>query len=163
MRTSFVIAKHYSIQAARSVPRFQALLICAAWIATPLAARAQAPIAVGTLGVRLEKVVEGLNGELVGNTANVRTQMIPIDMAPIGDGRQLVLTLTGHVRLLQSDGTLAAGAYLDTFNSNSPPPIPTSGGEITDFRQIGNTSIAVHPGFLRALEPWVWQVLRVDQ
>ena len=98
--------------------------------------------------MRLEKVVDGLNGELAGNTENVRTQMIPIDMSPVGDGRQLVLTLTGHVRLLQADGTLAPGAYLDTFNQNSPPPIPTSGGEITDFRQIGNTSIAAHPGFL---------------
>ncbi len=110
--------------------------------------QAQALIPEGPLGVRLEKVVEGLNGELTGNTENTRTQMIPIDMTPLGDGRQLILTLTGHVRLLKSDGTLAPGAFLDTYNSNSPPFIPTSGGEITDFRQIGNTSIAAHPGFL---------------
>jgi glucose/arabinose dehydrogenase len=79
---------------------------------------------------------------------NNRQQFIPIDMAPMGDGRQLVLTLGGHIRLLQADGTLAPGAYLDTYNSNSPPPIPTGGGEITDIRQIGNTSIATHPGIL---------------
>jgi glucose/arabinose dehydrogenase len=108
---------------------------------------AQAPIPVGSLAARLEPLVDGLNGVLAGNTANERQQFIPIDMAPMGDGRQLILTLGGHVRLLQADGTLAAGAYLDTYNANSPPIIPTGGGEITDIRQIGNTSIATHPGF----------------
>jgi glucose/arabinose dehydrogenase len=98
--------------------------------------------------VRFEVVTEGLNGPLVGNVVNQRAQMIPIDMSPLGDGRQLVITLSGHIRLLQADGSLAPGAYLDTYNSNSPPVIGTTGGEITDFRQIGNTSIAVHPGFL---------------
>ena len=126
---------------------FRVVLACVgvAWGAT---GEAQPLIAEGLLGVRLEKVVEGLNGELTGNTENTRTQMIPIDMTSLGDGRQLVLTLTGHVRMLGADGTLLPGAYLDTYNENSPPFIPTSGGEITDFRQIGNTSIAAHPGFL---------------
>lgn len=104
-------------------------------------------VPIGIQGVRLEVVTEGLNGSLTGNVVNTRAQMIPIDMTPLGDGRQLVLTLSGHVRLLGADGTLAPGAYLDTYNSNSPPIIGTSGGEITDFRQIGNTSIAAHPGF----------------
>lgn len=123
------------------------LLVCLG-VAPQQTSQAQPLIGLGELGVRLEPVTGGLNAELTGNTANVRTQMIPVDMTPMGDGRQLVLTLTGHVRLLQADGTLASGAYLDTYNSNSPPPIATSGGEVTDFRQIGNTSIATHPGFL---------------
>jgi glucose/arabinose dehydrogenase len=112
---------------------------------------AQALVPVGSQAVRLEKVTEGLNGVLTGNTQNSREQMIPVDMTPLGDGRQLIVTLTGHVRLLESSGTLAPGAYLDTYSSNSPPPIATSGGEITDFRQIGNTSITTHPGFLDPL------------
>lgn len=123
------------------------LLVCLGG-ASQQTSQAQPLIGLGELGVRLEPVTGGLNAELTGNTANVRAQMIPVDMTPMGDGRQLVLTLTGHVRLLQADGTLASGAYLDTYNSNSPPPIATSGGEVTDFRQIGNTSIATHPGFL---------------
>lgn len=103
---------------------------------------AHAAIGLGDRVVRIEPLAEGLNGVLTGNVENERKQMIPVDMTPLGDGRQLVLTLTGHVRLLQADGTLAAGAYLDTYNSNSPPATGT------DFRQIGNTSIAAHPGYL---------------
>lgn len=95
----------------------------------------------GNVIVRLEKLVEGLNGDLTGNTANTRPQYIPIDMTPLGDGRQLILTLSGHVRLLQADGTLASGAYLDTTNSRTPSP------NAQDFTQIGATSIAAHPGF----------------
>src|SRR5690606_10278917 len=111
------------------------------WGASSQIVQAQSLIPGGPIGVRLEKVVDGLNGELSGNTVNTRTQMIPIDMTPLGDGRQLILTLTGHVRMLNADGSLQSGAYFDTYNSNSPPFVPTSGGEITDFRQIGNTSI----------------------
>ena len=106
------------------------------------------PVPYGPLTARLQPLVEGLNGVLTGNTVNARSQMIPIDMTPLGDGRQLVLTLSGHVRLLKQDGTLSPGAYLDTYNANSPPIVGTTGGEVTDFRQIGNTSIAAHPGFL---------------
>jgi glucose/arabinose dehydrogenase len=112
-----------------------------------------APVPFGPLTVRLQPQAEGLNGVLTGNTVNTRTQMIPIDMTLLGDGRQLVLTLSGHVRMLKADGTLAAGAYLDTYNSNSPPIIGTTGGEVTDFRQIGNTSIEAHPGFSNPLSP----------
>ena len=104
---------------------------------------AQSPIPVGPIRVGLEPVVAGLNGNLTGNTANTRKQFIPIDMSPLGDGRQIILTLGGHVRLLQADGTLAAGAYLDTFNGVSSP-LP---GDL-NFRDIGNTGIAAHPGFL---------------
>lgn len=103
---------------------------------------AQAPVPTGTVAVRLEPVVTGLNGVLTGNVANERKQFIPIDMTPLGDGRQLVFTLGGHVRLLQSDGTLAPGAYLDTFNPGASP-LP---GDL-NFRDIGNTAIAAHPGF----------------
>jgi hypothetical protein len=109
---------------------------------------AQALIPLGTRAVRIQPVTEGLNGVLTGNTVNVRTQMIPVDMTPLGDGRQLVMTLSGHIRLLQSNGALTPGAYLDTYNSNSPPIAGTTNNEITDYRQIGNTSIAAHPGFL---------------
>lgn len=108
----------------------------------------QSTIPTGTFVARLEPVTGGLNGVLTDNTNIGRQQLIPIDMTPLGDGRQLIMTLAGHVRLLFSDGTLSAGAYLDTYNSNSPPPILTDSGEITDFRQIGNTSIEAHPGFL---------------
>lgn len=111
------------------------------------------PVPYGALTVRLQPHAEGLNGVLTGNTVNTRTQMIPIDMTPLGDGRQLVLTLSGHVRILKADGTLTAGAYLDTYNSNSPPIIGTTGGEVTDFRQIGNTSIEAHPGFANPQSP----------
>jgi glucose/arabinose dehydrogenase len=104
---------------------------------------AQAPIPVGSLRAGLQPITGGLNANLTGNTANTRKQFIPIDMSPIGDGRQLILTLGGHVRLLQANGTLAAGAYLDTFNGVSSP-LP---GDL-NFRDIGNTGIAVHPGFL---------------
>jgi hypothetical protein len=110
---------------------------------SPPALLAQTPIPVGPLQVRLEQVTGGLNGNLSGNTANTRKQFIPIDMSPIGDGRQLILTLGGHVRMLQTNGTLAAGAYVDTFNGVSSP-LP---GDL-NFRDIGNTGIAVHPGFL---------------
>jgi glucose/arabinose dehydrogenase len=106
------------------------------------AAKAQSPIPVGSARVRLQPVADGMNGVLTGNTANSRKQYIPADMTPLGDGRQLIMTLAGHVRMLQADGTLAPGAYLDTFNSNSPSPTAQ------DFTQIGNTSIAAHPGFL---------------
>lgn len=105
--------------------------------------RAQSPIPVGPMKVGLQPVTGGLNGNLIGNTANTRKQFIPIDMSPLGDGRQLVFTLGGHVRLLQADGTLAPGAYLDTFNGVSSP-LP---GDL-NFRDIGNTGLAVHPGFL---------------
>lgn len=105
-------------------------------------ANAQSFIETGDKIVRLEKFVEGLNGDLTGNTANTRLQYIPIDLSPTGDGRQLILTLSGHVRLLQVDGTLASGAYLDTTNSRTPSP------NAQDFTQIGATGIAVHPGFL---------------
>ena len=105
--------------------------------------QAQAPLPVGPLSVRLEPVVVGgLNDVLTGNTVNSRKQFIPIDMTPLGDGRQLIFTLGGHVRLLQADGTLASGAYLDTFNPASSP-LP---GDL-NFRDIGNTAIAAHPGF----------------
>jgi glucose/arabinose dehydrogenase len=116
-------------------------LIGAGLVAQPAAA--QAPIPIGPLRVGLQPITGGLNGNLTGNTANIRKQFIPIDMSPIGDGRQLILTLGGHVRLLQTNGTLAAGAYLDTFNGVSSP-LP---GDL-NFRDIGNTGIAVHPGFL---------------
>jgi hypothetical protein len=102
----------------------------------------------GSQVARLEVVTQGLNGVLSGNVVNQRAQMIPVDMSPMGDGRQLIITLAGQVRLLQANGSLAPGAYLDLYNSNSPPVIGTTGDEITDFRQIGNTSIAAHPGFL---------------
>jgi glucose/arabinose dehydrogenase len=129
-------------------------LLFACCLALSSTARGQvAPIPYGSLTVRLQPQAAGLNGVLTGNTVNARSQMIPVDMTPLGDGRQLVLTLSGHVRLLKADGTLAAGAYLDTYNSNSPPIIGTTGGEVTDFRQIGNTSIAAHPGFLNPLSP----------
>jgi hypothetical protein len=104
---------------------------------------AQTPLPIGSVKVRLEPVVGGLNDILTGNTANNRKQFIPIDMTPLGDGRQLVFTLGGHVRLLQADGTLAPGAYLDTFTPGSSP-LP---GDL-NFRDIGNTGIAAHPGFL---------------
>lgn len=106
---------------------------------------AQSFLPTGGKAVRLEKLVGGLNGDLTGNTANTRTQYVPIDMTPLGDGRHLVLTLAGHVRLLQTDGTLAPGAYLDTTNSRTPLP------NAQDFTQIGATSIAAHPGFLDPL------------
>ncbi|MFI4862528.1 MAG: PQQ-dependent sugar dehydrogenase [Phycisphaerales bacterium JB063] len=110
-------------------------------------ANAQSQVPLGSEQIQLVPLVDGLNGVLTGNTANDRPQLIPVDMTPLGDGRHLVLTLTGHVRLLQADGTLAPGAFLDTYNVNSPPPFGSPGTE-SDFRQIGNTSIAAHPGFL---------------
>ena len=109
---------------------------------TTVTSRAQSLVPLGAVTVRLQPVTADLNGNLSGNTANVRKQYIPADMTPLGDGRQLIMTLGGHVRLLQADGTLLPGAYLDTFNSNSPSPTAQ------DFTQIGNTSIAAHPGFL---------------
>jgi glucose/arabinose dehydrogenase len=134
----------------RSLVSRAMIAVCTTFLAVAAssAAIAQSPIPVGVITARLEPMVEGLNGVLTGNTVNTRTQMIPVDMSALGDGRQLVFTLSGHVRLLQANGTLAAGAYLDTYNSNSPPIVGTTGGEVTDFRQIGNTSIAAHPGFL---------------
>ena len=96
---------------------------------------------VGNQIVRLEKLVDGISGDLSGNTANTRRQYIPIDMTPLGDGRQLILTLSGHVRLLNANGTIVSGAYLDTTNSRTPSP------NAQDFTQIGATSIAAHPGF----------------
>lgn len=109
------------------------------------AATAQTIIETGNKIVRLEKVIGGLNGSLSGNTANTRTQFIPIDLSPLGNGQNLILTLSGHVRLQQADGTLALGAYLDTTNSRTPSP------NAQDFTQIGATSIATHPGFLDPL------------
>lgn len=145
---SRVSARATCASAIRSVT----LLACSLALA-PTARGQLAPVPFGSLTVRLQPQAEGLNGVLTGNTVNARSQMIPIDMTPLGDGRQLVLTLSGHVRMLKADGTLAAGAYLDTYNSNSPPIIGTTGGEVTDFRQIGNTSIEAHPGFLNPLSP----------
>jgi glucose/arabinose dehydrogenase len=121
--------------------RFAVLVFLAASCTT--AVFSQSPIPTGPLKARLQPVVSGLSGTLTGNTANSRRQFIPIDMSPLGDGRQLVFTLGGHVRLLQANGTLAAGAYLDTFN-NVSSPLP---GDL-NFRDIGNTGIAAHPGFL---------------
>jgi hypothetical protein len=112
--------------------RFTVLVVLAASCTT--AVFSQSPIPTGPLKVRLQPVVSGLSGTLTGNTANSRRQFIPIDMSPLGDGRQLVFTLGGHVRLLQANGTLAAGAYLDTFN-NVSSPLP---GDL-NFRDIGNT------------------------
>ena len=107
---------------------------------------ASAIVPLGSQTIQITPVAEGLNSLLSGNTVNTRKQLIPIDMTPLGDGRQLVLTLSGHVRLLQADGTLVSGAYLDMYNSNSPPVVDVFGNP-SDFRQIGNTSIAAHPGF----------------
>jgi glucose/arabinose dehydrogenase len=124
----------------QTITRFAlSVFLLAAW---SVSANAQSPIPIGAARVRLQPIADGMNGVLTGNTANARKQYIPADMAPLGDGRQLIMTLGGHVRLLQADGTLASGAYLDTFNSNSPSPTAQ------DFTQIGNTSIATHPGFL---------------
>lgn len=132
--TEQIIVRHF-YSAVRLIVTFLAL--------STSVLRAQSPIPVGPIRVGLEPVVTGLNGNLTGNTANTRKQFIPIDMSPLGDGRQIILTLGGHVRLLQADGTLAAGAYLDTFNGVSSP-LP---GDL-NFRDIGNTGIAAHPGFL---------------
>ena len=112
-----------------------------AWRAEPV------PVPLGSHVVRIEPLAGGLNGLLDGNVANVRKQLIPVDMTPLGDGRQLVLTLTGHVRLLRADGTLAPGAYLETYNDRSPPPFGAADDK-EDYTQIGNTSLAAHPGFL---------------
>lgn len=115
-------------------------LLASSVLATEAAAQTFLPL--GNKGVRLEKIIGGLNCDLTGNTANTRQQYIPIDMTPFGDGRHLILTLAGHVRLLQADGTLAPGAYLDTTNTRTPSPTAQ------DFTQIGATSISTHPGFL---------------
>lgn len=130
----------YPSQIALNLARLGVLV--GAVLGTAATSRAQSPVPIGSVTVRLQPVTDGLNGNLSGNTANVRKQYIPADMTPLGDGRQLIMTLGGHVRLLQADGTLFPGAYLDAFNSNSPSPTAQ------DFTQIGNTSIAAHPGFL---------------
>ena len=141
MRSEFVQACR---RAALSIA--SAAAIAAFWPVAEAGAQVAAPIPLGSQRVLISPVVQGLNDTLVGNVANARPQLIPIDMTPLGDGRQLILTLTGHVRLLGADGTLSGGAYLDTFNANSPPPFGR--GRESDFKEIGNTSIAAHPGFL---------------
>jgi glucose/arabinose dehydrogenase len=87
---------------------------------------------VGDLALRLELVAGGLNGSV-----NRISQLAPIDMTPLGDGRQLVLTLGGAVRLLDASKTLVDGLYLNTNNANST----------TDEDEMLPVSIAAHPDF----------------
>ena len=87
----------------------------------------------------LQLVTTGLDGNLSTPHGSI-DQLTPVDMTPLGDGRNLVLTLSGIVRLLKTDGTLAPGVYLDTFNADS---FPASG-------EYGPTSVLAHPDFLNA-------------
>ena len=111
-------------------------------VSLQMAGTAEAAIPPGTITVKLEKVTGGLGGltPLSGNVVDSRPQLAPIDMTPLGDGRQLIMTLNGQVRMLTSGGTLSSGAYLDTKNANTAPA----------NLEVGNTGIRAHPDFLNS-------------
>lgn len=96
----------------------------------------------GEVEALLEPVIPtGLGGVVLLNVQNARFQYIPIDVASLGDGRHLILSISGHIRLLRADDTLAPGAYLDMRDPNRMPVE-------FDYTEIGNISIVAHPGFL---------------
>ncbi|WP_442484475.1 PQQ-dependent sugar dehydrogenase [Aeoliella sp. SH292] len=97
-----------------------------------------AAVPLGDVTVQLETFATGF----AGNVAGV-DQLSALDMSPLGDGRHLVMTLGGLVRLVDADGSVAPGAYLNTANPNS---IGADAGN-------GPTSIEVHPDFLVAGSP----------
>lgn len=96
---------------------------------------ARADIPLGSLSVRLETYAAGF-----ASTIGAVDQYTAIDMTPLGDGRQLVLTVGGLVRIIDVNGAVAAGTYL---NVNNPTP-PANAAE------LGPISIAAHPDFLNS-------------
>lgn len=109
---------------------FKSALVVIGLLTAPIASAA---VPEGTLTVRLETFATGFAGD-IGSI----DQLSALDISPIGDGRHLVMTLGGLIRMVNSDGSVEAGAFLDTANPNS---IGASEG-------IGPTSVAVHPEFL---------------
>lgn len=99
----------------------------------------RAEIPRGTIPIRLEMVANTLADDVLTRSGTV-DQLAPVDMTPLGDGRQLVFTIGGVVRLLNANGSLAPNAYLNTANPNSFP----AGGE------VGPTTIIAHPDFLQS-------------
>ena len=112
-------------------------IVLAVAVAFGAASTVVASTPLGTLAVRLELVTDELADDVATQSGTV-DQLTPVDMTPLGDGRQLILTLSGVVRELGADDQLSSGAYLDTVNANS--------FEVTG--EWGPTSIAAHPGFL---------------
>lgn len=114
------------------IPRALFLLIL-------LSTVARAEIPRGTIPIRLEMVADTLADDVLTRSGTV-DQLAPVDMTPLGDGRQLLFTIGGVVRLLNANGSLAPNAYLNTANPSSFP----AGGE------VGPTTIIAHPDFLQS-------------
>jgi hypothetical protein len=102
-------------------------------------------VPLGDRVVRLHTFATGFADDVSGID-----QVTAIDMTPLGDGRQLVLKLGGLVRLIQADGTVAPGVYLDV-NDPMPP--------VFRLEELGPVSIAALPGFSELGEPRFRQVL----
>lgn len=105
-------------------------------------------VPLGDRVVRLFTFATGLADDVDGID-----QLTAIDMTPLGDGRQLVLTLGGLVRLIV-DGTVAPGAYLDV-NDPMPPVFHPA--------ELGPVSIAAHPGFLNPGSPGFGKFYTITQ
>lgn len=86
----------------------------------------------GSLVARLEVVASGLSGEINGTN-----QFFPTAMAALPDGRLLVMTLGGVVRVIDPVAGLLAAPYLDITNAATQI---ASGN-------FGMTAIAAHPGY----------------
>jgi hypothetical protein len=102
-------------------------LVCQPW------GNSQAAIPQGSLAIQLQTFAAGFASDVGGVD-----QLTAVDMTPLGDGRQLVLTLGGLVRLVEPNGSVQSGVYLDTANPNA---VGSSAG-------IGPTSIVAHPDFM---------------
>lgn len=86
----------------------------------------------GSIVVRLEVVASGLSGEIGGTN-----QRFPTHLAPLPDGRLLVMTLGGVIRVIDPEAGLLGEPYLDI----------TNGATLVEPGNFGMTAIAVHPGF----------------
>jgi glucose/arabinose dehydrogenase len=109
---------------------------------------ARADVPLGSLSVRLEPYATGF-----ASTIGAVDQYTAIDMTPLGDGRELVLTLGGLVRVVDSSGVVAAGPYL---NVNNPTP-PSNAAE------LGPISIVAHPDFLNSGTPGFGKFYTITQ
>ena len=91
-------------------------------------------IPVGSLEIQLEQHAAGFNIDIFGTPQILPTKVTPV---PDGSGRMVVSTLGGLLRIMDADGNVESGAYLNT-NTNETSIAPFA---------YGVTSVVFHPDF----------------